>query len=533
LLCALLAVIMPISPPIRRALISVSDKTGLANFAKSLAAAQVELFSTGGTRKFIEEQGLPVRDVAEYTGFAEMLDGRVKTLHPKIHGGILARHDRPDDMAALLEHGILTFELVVVNLYPFEQTVSRPTVTFDEAVENIDIGGPSLLRGASKNHAFITVVTDAAQYAPVLEQIRDQGCTTPELRRTLAQAAFARTAQYDAAIATYLAGQVETVETFPNAVTLSLRLKSTLRYGENPHQQAALYEQPGGAGANLLNAKFLNGKELSYNNLLDLDSALAIVRSLDGPSVVVIKHNNPCGAASAATLAEATRLAFDGDPVSAFGSVLGFNQTVDKGAAEVLAEPGRFVEAIVAPGYSAEALEILTTRPKWKSNVRILEVGELGSRDAALEVRQIAGGLLVQQSDNQPEPESEWQVVTNTKPSDAQLAELRFAWAIVRYVKSNAIVVTKNRAVWGVGAGQMSRVDSTEIAIRKAGEHARGGVLASDAFFPFADSIEQAAVAGIAAIIQPGGSKRDDEVIAAANKHGIAMLLTGRRHFKH
>ncbi len=524
---------MPSSPPIRRAVISVSDKTGLAEFAHGLAAAGVELFSTGGTRTFLEDQHLAVRDVAEYTGFAEMLDGRVKTLHPKIHGGILARHDRPEDMMALARHGILTFELVVVNLYPFEQTVARPEVTFDEAIENIDIGGPSLLRGAAKNHAFITVVSDASQYRDVLEEIRAGGCTTPELRRSLAQAAFARTAQYDAAIASYLAGQVHSVELFPAALTLPLRRRASLRYGENPHQQAAIYEQPDLVGASLVHARFLSGKELSYNNLLDLDSALAIARSLNGSSAVVIKHNNPCGAATAQALAEAARRAFDGDPVSAFGSVLGFNRVVDAATAEVLAEPDRFIEAIVAPGFAPEAIEILTTRPKWKANVRLLEVGSLETAKPSLEVRQIVGGLLVQQADNQPDPESPWRVATTRQPSDAQYSDLRFAWAIVRHVKSNAIVVAQERALWGVGAGQMSRVDSTQIALRKAGNRARAAVLASDAFFPFPDSVEQAAAAGIAAIIQPGGSRKDDEVIAAANQHGIAMILTGRRHFKH
>jgi phosphoribosylaminoimidazolecarboxamide formyltransferase/IMP cyclohydrolase len=521
------------SPPIRRALISVSDKTGLAELVQGLNAAGVELFSTGGTRAFIAGLGLTVRDVGEYTGFAEMLDGRVKTLHPKIHGGILARHDRPDDMAALVEHGILTFELVIVNLYPFEQTVARADVTFDDAIENIDIGGPSLIRGASKNHAFTTIVTDASQYAEVLTQIRQQGSTSIELRKRLAQAAFARTAEYDAAISRYLHGQVGGEELFAASQTLPLRRKNTLRYGENPHQRAALYEQLGSAEGGLVNAKFLNGKELSYNNLLDLDAALAIARSLDGPSCVVIKHNNPCGAATADVLSVATRNAFDGDPVSAFGSVLGFNRQLDAATAEVLAEPGRFVEAIAAPDYTAEALQILTTRPKWKTNVRLLEVGTIASPPATLEVRQIVGGLLVQEADNQLDPSHEWRVATTTQPTPAQLADLHFGWQIVRYVKSNAIVVASDRTVWGVGAGQMSRVDSTEIALRKAGDHGRGAVLASDAFFPFPDSIEQAAAAGIAAIIQPGGSKKDDEVIAAANQHGIAMILTGRRHFKH
>lgn len=522
-----------ISPPVRRALISVSNKSGLAEFARDLVALGIELFSTGGTRKFLEDLGLAVRDVAEYTGYAEMLDGRVKTLHPKIHGGILARHDRPDDMIALRKHGILTFELLVVNLYPFEATVTKPGVTFEDAIENIDIGGPSLIRGASKNHAFITVATDESQFPGILAELRANGCTSPDLRRSLAQAGFARTAQYDAAISTYLAAQWGDAERFPSSCNLSLKRRAVLRYGENPHQPAALYEQTSAAGATLVNAQFLNGKELSYNNLLDLDSALAIVRAFDAPSAAVIKHNNPCGAASADMLAEAARLAFEGDPISAFGSVLGFNRVVDAATAEVLAEPGRFVEAIVAPDYTADAFEILTTKPKWKANVRLMKVGDLAPSPLSLQVRQIEGGLLVQESDVLPDAEQDWRVATTAHPTDAQLADLRFGWALVRHVKSNAIVVVNHRALWGVGAGQMSRVDSTEIALRKAGQHVRGAVLASDAFFPFADSIDQAAATGITAIIQPGGSKRDGEVIAAANRSGIAMILTGRRHFKH
>jgi len=521
------------SPKIKRALISVSDKLGLADFAAGLAAAGVELFSTGGTRKFLESAGLTVRDVAEYTGFPEMLDGRVKTLHPKIHGGILARHNRPDDLAALQAHGILTFELVIVNLYPFETTVARPGVTFDEAVEQIDIGGPSLIRAASKNHAFITVATDPEQYPEILEQIAAHGATTLELRKRLCHAAFARTGRYDQAIGNYLSGQVEP-EVFPRQWHVELRRKEALRYGENPHQPAALYALPHAAdSANLVSAHQLAGKELSYNNLLDLDSALAIVRSLDGPGAVVIKHNNPCGAAQGESLAVATRAAMDGDPVSAFGSVLGFNRTLDVASAEVLAEPGRFVEAIVAPDYEPAALEILTTRPKWKANVRLMKVGSLNQSPDRWQLRQIEGGMLVQEGDSQPDPESEWKVVTTAEPRADQWSDLRFAWAVVRHVKSNAIVVAHGGTLWGVGAGQMSRVDSTEIALKKAGERTRGCVLASDAFFPFADSIQQAAAAGVAAIIQPGGSRRDDEVIAACNEHGIAMVFTGRRHFKH
>ena len=521
------------SPPIKRALISVSDKLGLADFARGLSSVGVELFSTGGTRKFLEAEGLQVRDVAEYTGFPVMLDGRVKTLHPKIHGGILARHDRPDDLAALAEHDILTFELVIVNLYPFEATIAREGVTFEEAVEQIDIGGPSLIRAASKNQAFITVATDPVQYPEILEQVTAHGATTIELRRRLAQAAFARTGRYDQVIANYLAGQLEP-ELFPRHWPVDLRRKEVLRYGENPHQQAALYAQhPLGRGASLVAAQQLAGKELSYNNLLDLDGALAIVRSLAEPGAVVIKHNNPCGAATAEGLALATRAALDGDPVSAFGSVLGFNRKLDAATAEVLAEPGRFVEAIVAPDYDPLALEILTTRPKWKANVRLMKVGPLDDAPSRWQLRQIEGGLLVQVADVDADPESQWKVVTAAEPNSEQWNDLRFAWAIVRHVKSNAIVLAQGRALLGVGAGQMSRVDSVEIAIRKAGDRARGSVLGSDAFFPFADSIAQAAAAGVTAIIQPGGSRRDDEVIAACNEHGIAMIFTGHRHFKH
>ena len=521
------------SPAIKRALVSVSDKLGLPGFAGGLAAAGVELYSTGGTRRFLEAEGLKVRDVAEYTGFPEMLDGRVKTLHPKIHGGILARHDRSDDLAALKAHGIVTFELVVVNLYPFEATIQRPGVEFDEAVEQIDIGGPSLIRAAAKNHAFITVATDPTHYPEILDQVKSAGATTLELRRQLAQAAFARTGQYDQTIAEYLAG-VTQGELFRCHRHVDLRLKEVLRYGENPHQQAALYAfDPATAGASLVLAQQLAGKELSYNNLLDLDSALTIVRSLSGPGAVVIKHNNPCGAATANELATAARAALDGDPLSAFGSVLGFNRPLDVATAEVLAEPGRFVEAIVAPDYEPAALEILTTRPKWKANVRLMKVGPLAEAPASWQLRQIEGGMLVQQSDTQADPQTEWQLGTTAQPADAQRHDLCFAWEIVRHVKSNAIVLARDGALLGAGAGQMSRVDSVEIAIKKAGDRAGGAVLASDAFFPFADSIHQAAAAGIAAIIQPGGSRRDDEVIAAANEHNMAMIFTGRRHFKH
>jgi phosphoribosylaminoimidazolecarboxamide formyltransferase/IMP cyclohydrolase len=529
------------SPKIERALVSVSDKTGLVEFAQGLAAAGVEIFASGGSRRHLEEAGIAVREVAAYTGFPEMMDGRIKTLHPKIHGGILCRRDRPDDMAAIAQQGIVPFELVVVNLYPFKETVSRAGATFDEAIEQIDVGGPTLIRAAAKNHAFVTIASDPAQYGRILEQVRESGTTTPELRRELAGAAFAHTAVYDAAIAAWFAqqsrqaagGDEAIADVFPETLSVSLRREAALRYGENPHQAAALYGLADATPHSLVRAKKRHGKELSYNNLLDLDSALAIARSLPVPGVAVLKHNNPCGAATAATLAEAIRRAWEGDPVSAFGSVLGFNVPVDAASAEFLAEPGRFVEAIVAPEFTADAFGILTTKPKWKANVRLLAVGQIEPGRGGRELRQIDGGMLCQTADDLPDDESAWEAVTDARPTDAQMADLRFAWAVCRHVKSNAIVLVRGQALVGVGAGQMSRVDSVEIAIAKAGDRARGAVLASDAFFPFEDSIDRAAAAGITAIIQPGGSRRDAEVIAASNRLGLAMVLTGCRHFRH
>ncbi len=520
------------SPVIQRALISVSDKLGLADFVRGLVAAGVEIYSTGGTRRHLQSEGIEVHDVAAYTGFPEILDGRVKTLHPKVHGGILCRFDRADDMATLEQHGIRTFELVVVNLYPFEATIAREDTTREQAIEQIDIGGPTLVRAAAKNHAFVTIVTSADQYSSVLEQVTESRRTTPELRARLAAAAFAHTARYDQAIAAYL-GAVGTDEAFPATLQLDLRRQATLRYGENPHQQAALYTMPDARGASLAAARQLHGKELSYNNLLDLDSALALVRDLPGPAAAVIKHNNPCGAGSDSSLSEALKKALAGDPLSAFGSVLGLNRPLDVASAEVLCEPGLFIEAIVAPRFEPEAVALLTERPKWRANVRLVEVGSLDQAPSPREYRYIEGGMLVQSRDVGPDPQDQWRVVTETQPSDAQLDDLRFAWQVVRHVKSNAIVLAGQRMLLGVGAGQMSRVDSVEIAIKKAGERAGGSVLASDAFFPFADSIHAAAAAGVAAIIQPGGSRRDDEVIAACNEQGLPMIFTGRRHFRH
>ncbi|NLS93070.1 MAG: bifunctional phosphoribosylaminoimidazolecarboxamide formyltransferase/IMP cyclohydrolase [Planctomycetaceae bacterium] len=520
------------SPPVKRALISVSDKLGLAGFVRGLVQAGVEIYSTGGTRAHLESEGIPVVDVAAYTGFPEMMDGRLKTLHPLVHGGILCRHDNPSDMQALGEHGIKTFELVVVNLYPFQQTVAREGVTEEEAIENIDIGGPTMVRAAAKNHAFTTIATNPGQYSEILQQIAADGCTTLELRKRLAGEAFDHTAKYDTAIAAYFAG-LRTEGSFPGHLSIGLSRKAVLRYGENPHQQAALYAKAESPAANLVSAIQLNGKELSYNNLLDLDSALGIVRGFSEPAASVMKHNNPCGAAVGDTLAEALAKGMEGDPLSAYGSVIGLNRVVDADTAEVLAKPGLFVEAVVAPDFTDEALEILKTKPKWKANVRLMKVGNLGASPERWVFRCIEGGVLMQEADVAADPEADWTVVTETQPAEAQMADLRFAWDIVRFVKSNAIAVCKDRMLLGAGAGQMSRVDSVEIAISKAGDRVKGAVLSSDAFFPFPDSIERCAQAGITAVIQPGGSKRDPEVIEACNKLGVPMIFTGRRHFKH
>ena len=410
--------------PVRRALLSVSDKTGLTELARGLTARGVELYSTGGTRRHLEEADIAVQDIAEYTGFPEMMDGRVKTLHPKVFAGILCRHDRSDDMEALEEHSILSFELVVVNLYPFEQTIARPDVTRSEAIEQIDIGGPSLVRAAAKNHAFTAILTSPDQYSAVLAEVEQEGGTSLALREQLAAAAFSSTAAYDRAIAAYFNEEGGEAK-FPDQMTLQLERQAELRYGENPHQAAAVYQVRGATGASLMTAQQLNGKELSYNNLLDLDSALQIARSFDQPAVSVIKHNNPCGAAVAESISDATAKAMAGDPLSAFGSVLGLNREVDDATAELLSEPGLFVEAIVAPGFSTSAIEILTTKPKWKKNVRLMEVGDLGELSAELQLRYLGGqGLLVQESDSAPDQPDQWEVVTEVKPDDAMLAEL-------------------------------------------------------------------------------------------------------------
>jgi phosphoribosylaminoimidazolecarboxamide formyltransferase/IMP cyclohydrolase len=519
----------------RYALLSVSDKAGLVPFAQGLIKLGFDLISTGGTRKALMDAGLAVIDVADHTGFPEMLDGRVKTLHPKIHGGLLGRPDLEEHVSAMHAYGIPPIELVVVNLYPFVETVSRAGVTIEEAIEQIDIGGPSMIRSAAKNHAFVAVVTSPAQYERVLVELQ-QGALSHEFRRSLAAAAFELTARYDRAIAGYFekitpsAAEPE----FPPTMSIIVNRRSALRYGENPHQRAAFYVDEQYDSATLAAAEVLHGKELSYNNLLDLDAAMLIVREFSQPAAVVIKHNNPCGCAVADELANAYLNADAGDPVSAFGSILGFNRTVDVATAEQLCVPGRFIEAIIAPDFSSDAFEMLTTSPKWKSSVRLLKCPAMTSpRPISLDYRRVSGGLLVQDRDEDVDPRQEWRVVTDRHPTAEEMDDLAFAWRVCKHVKSNAVLFAKGRAVVGVGAGQMSRLDSAYIAAYKSGERSRGSICASDAFFPFRDGIDQIAEAGVKAVIQPGGSKRDDDVIAACNEHGIAMVFTCRRHFRH
>ncbi len=523
------------SPKVNRAVISVSDKDGIVEFAQSLANSGVELFSTGGTRRVLSEAGLEVQDIATYTGFPEVMDGRVKTLHPRIFGGILARLDNESDLETINEMGISPFELVIVNLYPFSETIAKPGVSEAECVEQIDIGGPSLVRAAAKNHKFISVVTHKSQYAEVAADIESHGCTSMALRRQLMVEAFAHTAAYDTTIATHFAGSSsETTDGFCEKLSLNLVRQDQLRYGENSHQKAAVYSEGEPRESTIVGASQLNGKQLSYNNLLDLDAALAIVQIHEQPACSVIKHNNPCGAAVGATLAEACQKGFAGDPISAFGSVVGLNRKVDLETATWLGTtPNLFVEAIVAPGFEPEALEVLKTKPKWKTNVRLVDVGDMPKQSSGLAFRSISGGWLVQDSDGLAVNSEDWSVATELPVDEALMRELQFGWAVIRFVKSNAIALSNDLALVGVGAGQMSRVDSVRIAIEKAGDRATGSVLSSDAFFPFADSIELAAAAGVRAIIQPGGSVRDKEVIAACNQHGIPMVLAGRRHFRH
>lgn len=540
---------------IRRALLSVSDKTGLIEFAKVLAGFGVELISTGGTRKALAAAGLKVLDISEITGFPEMLDGRVKTLHPRVHGGILYIRGNDEHETTIKEHKIAPIDMVVCNLYPFEDTVMKHGVTHEEIIENIDIGGPSMVRSAGKNYHDVAILTAPWQYDMIAAELKaNQGALALVTREQLACAAFSLTAMYDTAIASYFGrtqpdqspdGWMPFANTDGSRFVLRFSHKQKLRYGENPHQPAAFYVEPGVNHPCVASAEVLGGKELSYNNILDLDSAFNLVREFTDPAAVVIKHNNPCGAATAPTLVDAFAHAYEGDPVSAFGGILGFNREVDEVTAMQITEPNRFIECIIAPGYSKTAYEVLTTRPKWKASVRLLKTGPLsplrpgegpgvrGADDRLVDFRRVDGGLLVQNRDAEADDFTNAKAVTKRAPTDAELADLKFTWLVAKHVKSNAIVLGKNRMIVGVGAGQMSRIDSTHMAIRKAGDRVKGSVLASDAFFPFRDNIDMAAAAGVTAIVQPGGSVRDQDSIDACNEHGIAMIVTGIRHFRH
>jgi phosphoribosylaminoimidazolecarboxamide formyltransferase/IMP cyclohydrolase len=526
---------------IARALLSVSDKTGLVEFASELSTRGVEILSTGGTAKALQAAGLKVTAVQDVTGFPEMLDGRVKTLHPVIHGGILARRDLPEHMQAISDHGIAPIDLVCINLYPFQQTVADPHVTLEDAVENIDIGGPAMVRSAAKNHDAVTVLVDPVDYTAVLAEMDEyDGATTLDTRRKLAAKAYAHTGAYDAMISRWLRDRFEGPGVFPEELPLGFVLAQQCRYGENPHQKAAFYREPLGTEPCVSTARQIWGRELSFNNFYDINAALETVKDLSGPmdlpSAVIVKHTNPCGAASAETLTEAFLLAREGDPVSAFGGILAVNRIVDAQTADEITGKNCFFEAIIAPSFEPDAVTLLKEKKRWGADLRLLEVGDLtGWRQTAsgVDLKKVVGGVLVQQRDLLETTAADLNVVTERAPTPEEMDELLFAWRIVRHVKSNAIVFTRNRQVVGVGAGQMNRVQSVRLAAAQAGEKAAGAVMASDAFFPFPDGPEAAAEAGVTAIIQPGGSRKDQDTIDLCNARGIAMVTTGIRHFLH
>ncbi|QCB48249.1 bifunctional phosphoribosylaminoimidazolecarboxamide formyltransferase/IMP cyclohydrolase [Hydrogenophaga sp. PAMC20947] len=527
-----------------RALISVSDKTGIVELAQTLHSLGVALISTGGTAKLLAEKGLPVTEVAEVTDFPEMLDGRVKTLHPKVHGGLLARRDVPEHMAALKTHGIDTIDLLIVNLYPFEATVAKAGCTLEDAIENIDIGGPAMVRSAAKNWKDVAVLTDAAQYPAVIDELKTSGKLSDKTRFALSVAAFNRISQYDGAISDYLSNiqfeegvSVPKQHNYPGQINGRFIKLQDLRYGENPHQTAAFYRDLSPAPGSLVTAKQLQGKELSYNNIADADAAWECVKSFDAPACVIVKHANPCGVAVGKDALESYSKAFQTDPTSAFGGIIAFNRPVDKAAAEAVSK--QFVEVLMAPGYSEEALAIF----KAKANVRVLEIAlppggptawDQGSN--LTDIKRIGSGLLMQSADNHVLSRADLKVVSKLQPSEQQLEDLMFAWKVAKFVKSNAIVFCKDGMTMGVGAGQMSRLDSARIASIKA-EHAKltlqGTAVASDAFFPFRDGLDVVVDAGASCVIQPGGSMRDQEVIDAADERGVVMVTTGVRHFRH
>jgi len=508
--------------PIRRALISVSDKTGILDFARELNHFNIEIISTGGTAKALRDAAINVRDISDITGFPEMMDGRVKTLHPRVHGGLLAIRDNPEHVAALEQHGIEPIDLVVVNLYPFAETIKREGVTREEAIEQIDIGGPAMIRSAAKNARDVAVVVSSDQYARVVDELsQNNGALSLNTRNKLAQKAFEHTAQYDVMVSSYLAGSSDAL---PDRLTWTMKKIADLRYGENPHQKAALYQTSTGGG--IANAAVLSGKEMSFNNYVDAEAAWQLVGDFEQTACAIIKHTNPAGVGLGETPTEAYIKALATDPVSAFGGIVAFNRTVDAAAAEEVTKI--FTEVVIAPDYDSPALEVL----RGKKNLRVIRMS-VGDEEKGVELKQIGGGVLVQTRDDHKLDPAELNVVTTRKPTDEEIRALLFAWIVCKHTKSNAIVYARADQTVGVGAGQMSRVDSVKIGAMRAQLPVAGSVLASDAFFPFRDGIDEAARQGITAVIQPGGSVRDDEVIAAANEHGLAMVFTGVRHFKH
>jgi len=514
---------------IQRALISVSDKTGVSEFAKALADRGVDILSTGGTAHLLREAGIPVRDVSDYTGFPEMMDGRVKTLNPKVHGGILARRDNEADLAAMREHGIEQIDLVCVNLYPFREAVAKEGCTIDDAIENIDIGGPCMVRASAKNHRFVTIVVDPADYTMVLDAI-DNDTLDEGKRRALAVKAFAHTAAYDGAIANHFSALNAdgSKRAFPDIFTRQfIKTADVLRYGENPHQAGAFYADPEDEGISLADCQVLQGKALSYNNIADADAAFALVRDFEAPAVVIVKHANPCGVATGAGQAETYERARAADSVSAFGGIAAFNRPLTAATAKLIAET--FMEVIIAPGFEDAARKILSA----KKNLRLLLAPGVEPVSSGLEFKRVNGGLLVQERDAHMLDRASCKVVTERAPTEAEWNDMLFAWTVAKHVKSNAIVFAKSGVTLGVGAGQMNRVNSTRIAAEHGGEAIKGSAVASDAFFPFRDGVDALADAGATAVIQPGGSIRDEEVIAAANEHGLAMIFTGIRHFRH
>jgi len=532
---------------IKRALISTSDKSGVVDFARKLSEMKVKIISTGGTAKTLSEAGVNVTSIESVTGFPEMMDGRVKTLHPKIHGALLGLRDKNEHTAAMKKHNIEPIDLVCVNLYPFEQTIAKADCTLAEAIENIDIGGPSMIRSAAKNHKFVTVVTKPDQYDKVIEEMqKNGGAVSEKLRSDFARQAFALTASYDAAIAKYLNGRAN-VE-YPEKISIALKKEASLRYGENPHQSAAFYKLPSSSETSVSSGTLLEGGiDISFNNLLDTNAAFELAKEFEEPAAVVVKHLNPCGCAVDEDICVAYRKAYEGDVVSAFGGIIALNRKVDVELARTIMESyslfgkalgagGFFAEVIIAPKFEADAIEIIRTLKSWGSRVRLIETGPIDRTridGGEYDVRCVIGGLLLQKRDLVGWEPDVLTYPTKVRPTKGQLEDLRIAWLVAKHTKSNTIVLVKNKKVLGVGAGQMNRVESGQIAIRHAGDQAKGCAMASDAFFPFPDNVENAGKAGVACIVQPGGSQKDDEVIAAADKYGIAMVFTGKRHFKH